>query len=52
MSATKEIVSIYLEKESTINILLALLSSNSSYTDELQKVAENIVNRTEVSNDT
>ena len=51
MPMTKEIQSIYLEKESIGNIMLELLSSNSSYIDDLQKIAETIANQTEVSND-
>ena len=48
MKVTKEISSIFLEKEPVIELLLAILSSNSLYTDELQKNAEDIANQTEV----
>ena len=51
MQATKEILSVFLEKQPTIDLLLAILSSNNSYTDELQKIAEDIVNETEVTSD-
>lgn len=48
LKVTKEISSIFLEKEPTIELLLAILSSNNLYADELQKIAEDIANQTEV----
>ena len=51
LKVTKEILSIFLEKESTIDLLLVLLTSNNLYTDELQRIAEDIANQTEVISD-
>lgn len=51
LKVTKEISSIFLEKESTIELLFAILSSNNLYTDALQKIAEDIANQTEVMSD-
>ena len=51
MPASKIIITIFLGKESAINILSTILSSNSSYIDELQNIAEDIANQTEVTDD-
>lgn len=52
MTVTKEIKSIFSEKESVINILSSLLLSNSSFMNELQVTAKNIANhQNEVAND-
>lgn len=51
MIITKEIKSIFLEKESAINILSTLLLNDSSFMRELQEIAESIANQKETSND-
>ena len=42
MSATKEIVSIYLAYESAQDLLLNLLLSNNSFTEKLQQIARDV----------
>ena len=51
MSKKKEIDSCYLAKESIIDIVLSILSSNNSYADFLQSTAERLENQVAVITD-
>ena len=51
MSVTKEILSFYSENESTVDLLLNLLLSNNSYTEKLQRIAEDVAKQAEVTSD-
>ena len=42
MSTQKEIDSCYLDKKSIVDIILSILSSNSSYKEFLQSTAESL----------
>ena len=47
MLVTKEILSFYLRNEPAIDLLLKILLSNNSYTEKLQRIAEDVAKRTE-----
>ena len=51
MTKTKKILSIFLEKEPAAGLLFKILSTNISYTDKLQKFAENFAKQTGVTSD-
>ena len=51
MSATKEILSIYSENEAATDLLFNILLSNNTYTEKLQKIAEDVAKQTEVTSD-
>jgi len=48
MQTTKEILSIFLEKEPATELLFTILSTNNSYIGKLQRIAEDIAKQTEV----
>ena len=51
MSATKEILSIYSENEAATDLLFNILLSNNSFTEKLQKAAEDVAKEVEVTSD-
>ena len=51
MSATKEILSIYLENKAAADLLINILLSNNSFAEKLQKVAKDVANEVEVAAD-
>lgn len=51
MSATKEILSIYSENEVATDLLFNILLNNNSFTEKLQKIAEDVAKQTEVTAD-
>ena len=48
MQITKEIISIFSEKEHVADLLFTILSTDNSYTEKLHRIAEDIAKQAEV----